>query len=97
MAHYVILANFTDQGIRGIKDTARRAKSFRDLAQKMNVTIKEIYWTLGSYDVVLTMEAPDDETVAALMMKVGSLGNMKSQTLRAFHENEMGPLLSRVP
>jgi len=96
MAHYVILANFTDQGIRGIKDTSKRAKAFRDLAKKMGVNIKDIYWTFGRYDVVLTMEAPDDETIAALMIKVGSLGNMTSETLRGFEEAEMDALISRL-
>ena len=96
MANYVILGNFTDQGIRGIKDTTKRAKAFRDLTEDMGGSIKDIYWTLGSYDVVLTMEAPDDETVAAILMKVGSLGNLKSQTLRAFNETEINSLISRL-
>ncbi len=96
MANYVILGNFTDQGIRGIKDTTKRAKAFRDLTEDMGGSIKDIYWTLGSYDVVLTMEAPDDETVAAILMKVGSLGNLKSQTLRAFDEVEINSLISRL-
>jgi len=95
MANYVILGNFTDQGIRGIKDTTKRAKAFKDLTEDMGGSIKDIYWTLGSYDVVLTMEAPDDETVAAILMKVGSLGNLKSQTLRAFNEAEINSLISR--
>lgn len=95
MAHYVVLASFTDQGVRAIKDTGKRAKAFRDVAKQMNVQIKEIYWTLGSYDVVVTMEAPDDETAAALMLKVGSLGNLKSQTLRAFSEKEIDSITSR--
>ena len=96
MANYVILGNFTDQGIRGIKDTTKRAKAFKDLTEDMGGSIKDIYWTLGSYDVVLTMEAPDDETVAAILMKVGSLGNLKSQTLRAFNEVEINSLISRL-
>ena len=96
MAHYVVLANFTDQGIHAIKDTATRAKAFRDTAKQMGVKVKDIYWTLGHYDVVLTMEASDDETAAALLMKVGSLGNLKSQTLRAFTEAEIGSLTSRI-
>jgi len=96
MANYVILGNFTDQGIRGIKDTTKRAQAFRDLAKDMGGSIKDIYWTLGSYDIVLTMEAPDDETVAAILMKVGSLGNLKSQTLRAFNETEINSLISRL-
>ena len=96
MAWYVVLANFTDQGIRAIKDTSKRAKAFRETAGAMDVKIKEIYWTLGHHDVVLTMEAPDDETVAALMMKVGALGNLTSQTLRAFTEPEITAIASRV-
>ena len=95
MAHYVILGNFTDQGIRGIQETTKRAKAFRNLAKGMGVTIKYIYWTFGRYDVVLTMEATDDEAVAALMMKVGSLGNLKSETLRGFQEKEIDTLISR--
>ena len=96
MAHYVILGSFTDQGIRGVKDTAKRAQAFRDAAKSMGATVKDIFWTLGAYDVVATAEAPDDETMTALMMKVGSLGNLKSQTLRAFHESEIGKVLSKI-
>ena len=96
MAHYIILANFTDQGIRNIKDTAKRAKAFRDTAKDMGVSVKDIYWTLGPYDVVLTAEARDDETIALLMMKVGSLGNLKSQTLRAFSEAEISSIVSKI-
>jgi len=96
MVNYVILGNFTDQGIRGIKDTTKRAKVFKDLAKDMGGSIKDIYWTLGFYDIVLLMEAPDDETVAAILMKVGSFGNLKSQTLRAFNEAEINSLISRL-
>ena len=96
MAQYVVLANFTDQGIRAIKDTTKRAKAFRHLARDMGVTVKDIYWTLGVYDVVLTMEAQQEEAVAALMLKVGSLGNLKSQTLRAFSEPEVDTLLAKL-
>lgn len=96
MAHYVVLANFTDQGIRGVKDTTKRARAFRDVADEMGVKIKDIYWTLGLYDVVLIMEAPHDEAAASLMMKVGSLGNLKSHTLRAFDEAEVTSILSKV-
>ena len=96
MANYIILGNFTDQGIRGIKDTTKRAQAFRDLAKDMGGSIKDIFWTLVAYDVVLTMEGPDDETVAAILMKVGSLGNLKSHTLRAFNEAEIKSLISRL-
>ena len=96
MAHYVILANFTDQGIRSVKETGKRAKAFRDLAKQMDVTIKDIFWTMGRYDVVVTAEAPKDENATALMMKMGALGNLKSETLRAFGENEIEALISKV-
>ena len=96
MAWYVVLARFTDQGIRAVKDTPRRAKAFRETAGALGVKIKDIYWTLGRHDVVLTMEAPDDETVAALMMKAGSLGNLTSQTLRAFNEAEIEAIAAKT-
>jgi uncharacterized protein with GYD domain len=96
MAMFVVLASFTDQGIRGIKETAKRAKGFRDAAKAMGVTVKDILWTLGHYDVIVTMEAPNDEDAAALMMKVGALGNLKSQTLRAFSEQEVERFVSRI-
>lgn len=96
MAWYVVLANFTEQGIRAVRETPRRAKVFRETAKALGVTIQDIYWTLGHHDVVLTMEAPDDETVAALMLKVGSLGNLTSQTLRAFTESEIVSIASKI-
>lgn len=96
MAWYVVLAKFTDQGIRAVKDTPKRAKAFRDTASALGVKIKDIYWTLGHYDVVLTMEASDDETATALMLKVGSLGNLTSQTLRAFTESEIVSIASKI-
>ena len=96
MAHYVVLGSFSDQGIRNVKETAKRAEAFRETAKQMGATVKEIFWTLGHYDVVVTLGAPNDETVTALMMKVGSLGNLKSQTLRAFDEKEVQSLLLKM-
>ena len=96
MAAYVVLGSFTDQGIRGIKDTTRRAKALCDAAKAMGVAVKNIYWTLGGFDVVLILEAAKEEDVAALVLKVGSLGNLKSQTLRAFTEGEINSLLNRI-
>ena len=96
MAHFVILANFTDQGIKGIKDTNKRAQAFRKAASSMGVKIKDIYWMLGRYDVMLTLEASDDAAVAALLMRAGALGNLKSETLRAFSESEIDSVLAKV-
>ncbi len=96
MNRYIVLANFTDQGIRGVKDTTKRAKAFRELASKMGAQIGDIYWTLGQYDVVLVMTASNDETVTSILLKAGSLGNLKSQTLRAFDEKEMESILNKI-
>ena len=96
MTRVVVLATFTDQGMRGVKDTAKRAKAFREMADSLGVTIKDIYWTMGSYDVVLIMEAAHDDAIASLLMKAGSLGNLRSETLRAFNEAEIDGLLSKI-
>ena len=96
MAHYIVLASFTDQGIRAVKDTGKRAKAFRDTAKKMGATVKEIYWTLGHYDIVVTVEAPSDEVMASVMMKIGAFGNVKSQTLPAFTESQIESIVSKI-
>ena len=84
MGTYVSLVNFTDQGIRVIRNTVERAESFRTTAEQMGVTVKDIFWTLGVHDLVIIVEAPDDETVATLFFSLGSLGNIRAHTLRAF-------------
>ena len=96
MATFITLVNFTDQGIKGVKDSPERFEAFRSMAEKMGVTVKSVYWTLGSYDIVVTVEGPE-EAVAAMNMKVGSLGNVRSQTMRAFGADEMGRILGRMP
>ena len=96
MAHYVILANFTDQGIRAVKDTTKRAQAFRKLVSDMGGVVEKIYWTLGRHDVILTMEAPSDEVAAAILAKAGSLGNLKSETLRAFNESEVAFMTGKI-
>ena len=65
-------------------------------ATKLGMKIVEEYWTMGAYDAVVVVEAPDDETVSAFMLKVGSLGNVKGQTLRAFRRNEMEGILAKI-
>ena len=95
MATYISLVNFTDQGIRGIKDSPKRAEAFKAMAKKLGVTVKELYWTVGHYDVVTILEG-EDEAVTAALLKVGSLGNVRSQTLRAFSAAEMGRIVGNV-
>jgi uncharacterized protein with GYD domain len=96
MASYIGLVQFTDQGIRNIKDTVKRGDAALAEAEKMGMKIVEEFWTMGAYDVVVLFEAPDDETVSAFMLKIGSLGNVKSHTLRAFRRNEMEEILAKI-
>ena len=96
MASYVCLIQFSDQGIRNIQDTVKRGDAAMAAAQKMGMKIVEEYWTMGAYDGVVIIEAPDDETVSAFILKVGSLGNVRGQTLRAFRRNEMESSLAKI-
>ena len=96
MATYVLLVSFTDQGIRNVKDTTKRAEAFRELAKKAGATVKDLYWTLGQYDVVTILEAPDAASVTALGLSVGALGNVRTQTLPAFSAAEMGSILKKL-
>jgi uncharacterized protein with GYD domain len=96
MATYIMLANFTDQGIRNVKDTVKRADAFRELAKGAGVTVKELCWTLGQYDIVAIAEAPDDMTVTALSLTLGKSGNVRTQTLRAFSADDMNKILTKV-
>jgi len=96
MATYIILANFTDQGIRNIKDSRKRAEAFRQLCEKVGVKAKDIYRTMGHYDVVSIVDAPDDVTMSALLYSVGSLGNIHTETLRAFTLQETDAALAKM-
>ncbi len=96
MATYIALVNFTDQGVRQIRQTTERAKTLVSAAARLGVRIKDIYWTMGAFDAVFTAESPDDETMTAFAMSMGSLGNIRTQTLRAFSAEEMNGILKKV-
>ena len=96
MATYIVLGQFTDQGIRNAKDSPKRADALREMAKKAGATVKDVYWTLGQYDVVTTIDAPDDATLTALLLSVGALGNVRTQALRAFASDEMGRILKKT-
>ena len=96
MPSYIHLIQFKDQGIRNIQDTVKRGDAAIAEAEKMGMKVVEEYWTMGAYDAVVIMEAPDDETMSAFALKVGSLGNVKAQTLRAFRRNEMEGILTKI-
>src|SRR5213592_5171144 len=96
MATYIMLASFTDQGIRKVKDSPKRADAFKDMAKKCGATVKDVFWTLGEYDVVAIVEAPDDVSMTALGLGAGKLGNVRTQTLRAFSAADMKTILGKV-
>jgi uncharacterized protein with GYD domain len=96
MASYVCLIQFKDQGIRNIQDTLKRGDAAMAEAKRLGMKIVEEYWTMGAYDGVVIVDAPDDETISAFMLKVGSLGNIKGQTLRAFRRDEMEGILAKI-
>src|SRR5215831_6338866 len=96
MATFVVLATFSDQGIKNVKQTIERADAFKKMAQKTGATVKDMYWTLGSRDVVAICDAPDDETATALALSVGARGNVRSETLRAFSFDEMKKILGKL-
>jgi uncharacterized protein with GYD domain len=97
MATYVVLVTFTDQGVRHIRQTTERARALVNAAASLEIKIQDIYWTMGAYDAVYTAEAPDDESMTAFAASMGSLGNIRTQTLRAFSEGEMTKILAKVP
>ena len=97
MATYIALVNFTDQGVRHIRQTTERAKTLVNAAANLGVRITNIYWTMGAFDAVFVADAPDEESITAFTLSVGSLGNIRTQTLRAFSADEMSKILEKVP
>jgi uncharacterized protein with GYD domain len=96
MPTFILLTSFTEQGIRAVKDTVKRADKFRALAKQSGATVKDLYWTLGKYDVVSIVEAPDLASVTALGLSVGMAGNVRTQTLPAFSADDMAKVLAKV-
>jgi len=96
MATYIAVINFTDQGIRGIKESPNRLAAAAKLAESMGVKVKQAFLTVGQFDMVTIAEGPD-EGIAAWMYKVGSMGNIRSTTLRAFTAEEMQNIVAKIP
>jgi uncharacterized protein with GYD domain len=93
---YVSLINWTDQGIKNYRDTVARAEAFRDMASQGGGQLREILWTLGEYDIVAVVDAPNDETVVGLLLQTAQLGNVRSKTMRAMNADEIGSIISRM-
>ena len=96
MATFIILANFTDQGIKAVKDSPERFNTVRGLAEKVGATIKSVYWTVGRYDVLTVVEGTD-EAVTSMLLKLGSLGNVRTETMRAFSAEDFKKLVGKMP
>jgi uncharacterized protein with GYD domain len=97
MPTYISLVQFTDKGIQAAKQTTQRVADWAAKVQPMGVSIKQMYWTLGHYDQVCVFEAPDDETAASVLLAADLLGNIRTQTMRAFTASEMDKNLAKVP
>ena len=97
MPTYVILTQYTQQGIEKIKDSPARLDRAKQAFKSVGAEVKAFYLTMGQYDIVLVVEAPDDNTVAKLALSIGSLGSVRTQTLRAFTEDEFRKLIAGLP
>ena len=96
MPHYVILWNWTDQGIRSLKDSPKRLASFRAQLEKLGGNLVGEYYTMGQYDGVVIVEAPSDETIMSILLGNASKGNFYSITLKAFPLSEAGKLIESI-
>lgn len=96
MPTYVSLIHWTEQGIKNYKDSTRRAEDFSKLVESLGGRLREVLYTVGEYDIVVVTEFPDDETATAALLRVGSLGNVRTNTMRGFSADEMDAIVSRA-
>lgn len=96
MVAYIVLATFTDQGIKHAKDSPKRAEAFRQMAKTFGVTVKDIFWTQGRYDIVTVIEAPDEFSATALNLSLSALGNIRTESLRAFSAADMATIVGKM-
>ena len=96
MPRYVVLYRFTDQGLKNIKDTVKRAQEVRKANESRGFKVIGTYWTQGQYDLVSIVEAPDEESMAAGLFNIAETGNVHSETLRAWDESEMSRALAKA-
>ena len=95
MKTYVALCRFTEQGIRSVKDTTRRADAVKEAAGKFGATT-QIYWTSGRFDLLAIIDAPDEESANAFALSIGTAGNIRTEMLRAFTKDEMNAILGKM-
>ena len=96
MPAYIALIDWTDQGVRDFKNTVDRYEAAENQFESLGVRFTDTWWTLGTHDIVATVEAPDDETLAAALLSVAGQGNIRTTTLRAFTREEMRTVIGKA-
>jgi uncharacterized protein with GYD domain len=96
MPTYVVLVNWTEQGIKNVKETIERTDEGTELAKKHGTEFKQAFWTVGPYDMVAIFESPDDETLSAHLLEICASGSVKTMTMRAYDREEMSGILQRL-
>ena len=94
MAKYIALANWTDKGIANVKEAPERVNAVRALAKNLGCEMQDFYMTVGAYDMVVTIEAPNDEAMAKLALSIGRAGNVRTTTLKAFSEDSFRKIIA---
>jgi uncharacterized protein with GYD domain len=97
MPAYIVLFNFTEQGVRNVKDTVKRVRESGKAMQAVGARIIGAWWTLGPYDLVVVAEGPDDETATSVALATAMQGNVRTMTMRAFSEEEMEHIVQGLP
>jgi uncharacterized protein with GYD domain len=96
MPIYVGLGNWTDQGSKDFRGSVQRGNGFRELVEQAGGRVRELVWTMGEYDFIVVLEAPDDETAATLVLRVAAAGNVRTRTMRAFDADQMSDIIART-
>jgi uncharacterized protein with GYD domain len=96
MPSYVVLMNWTDQGVKSFRESVDRAEAAEVALSPAGITFSDLRWTIGAHDLVATLEAPDDETLAAALLALAAQGNLRTTTLRAFTAEEMRAVIAKA-
>jgi uncharacterized protein with GYD domain len=96
MATFIALVDYTEQGMRNFKDTTKRADALAAMANQAGIVVKDMYWTVGAHDGILIMDAPDEAAASAFLLSIGALGNVRTQTMRAFDRSEIEGVISKL-
>jgi uncharacterized protein with GYD domain len=96
MAKYVILVNWTEQGVKNVKETVARYRAAKQMVESKGGTFEAILWTAGPYDMVAITDVPDEETATAINLQLAAAGNLRTVTMRGFTEDEMAAIVSKL-